>query len=80
MALREALADAGASVVSELSLAMTESAEKLADEINQSGGAAFPVRADVSNPADVDAIFDACRARFGTLISIVVARFRLAEG
>ncbi|PTR03253.1 glucose 1-dehydrogenase [Paraburkholderia sp. GV068] len=66
-----ALADAGASVALNYH-SHAESAQKLADEINQSGGTAFAVKADVSNPADVEVMFDACRARFGTL-DIVVA-------
>ncbi|MFM0482968.1 SDR family oxidoreductase [Paraburkholderia strydomiana] len=73
----KALADAGASVALNYH-SHAESAEKLADEINQSGGAAIAVKADVSNPADVDAMFEACRARFGTL-DIVVANSGLQK-
>jgi len=67
----QALARAGASVALNYH-SHAESAEKLADEINRSGGTAFAVRGDVSNPEDVEAMFDECRARFGTL-DIVVA-------
>ncbi|CAB3733075.1 SDR family oxidoreductase [Paraburkholderia rhynchosiae] len=73
----KALADAGASVVLNYH-SHAESAQKLADEITRSGGAAIAVKADVSSPADIDAMFDACVARFGT-VDIVVANSGLQK-
>lgn len=67
----KALADAGAAVVLNYH-AHAEEAQQLADEIERSGGAALAVQADVGDPVQVDNMFDACRARFGT-VDIVVA-------
>lgn len=65
------LADAGAAVVLNYH-SHAESAENLADEIVKAGGAALAVQADVSDPAQVEHLFDACRKRFDT-VDIVVA-------
>ncbi len=46
-------------------------AEKLADEINQSGGAAISVKADVSREEDVISLFDTIDAEFGTIHALV---------
>ncbi|WGS52199.1 SDR family oxidoreductase [Paraburkholderia sp. D15] len=67
----KALADAGAAVVLNYH-AHAEEAQQLAKEIESAGGAALAVQADVSDPAQVDHMFDACRAHFGT-VDIVVA-------
>jgi len=40
-------------------------AQKLADDINSSGGRAFIVQADVSSLADIEKMFAACDANFG---------------
>jgi NAD(P)-dependent dehydrogenase (short-subunit alcohol dehydrogenase family) len=47
-----------------------ESAQALAEEVTGLGGAAQPVAADVTDPADVDALFDAAAAT-GTLTGVV---------
>ncbi|WP_144139820.1 SDR family oxidoreductase [Paraburkholderia sp. BCC1884] len=65
------LAEAGAAVVLNYH-SHAEAAEKLADEIVQGGGAALAVQADVSDPAQVEHLFDACRERFET-VDIVIA-------
>lgn len=67
----KALADAGAAVVLNYH-AHAEEAQQLADKIERGGGAALAVQADVGDPAQVDNMFDTCRARFGT-VDIVVA-------
>lgn len=67
----KALADAGAAVVLNYH-SHAHAAQQLAQEIEQAGGAALAVQADVADPAQVDNMFDACRARFGTA-DIVVA-------
>ncbi|WCM23755.1 SDR family oxidoreductase [Paraburkholderia bryophila] len=67
----KALADAGAAVVLNYH-SHADAAQRLAEEIERTGGAALAVQADVADPAQVDNMFDACRARFRT-IDIVVA-------
>lgn len=67
----KALAEAGASVVLNYH-SHAEAAEQLADEIERAGGEALAVKADVGDPKQVDAMFDACRERFQT-VDIVVA-------
>lgn len=67
----KALAKAGAAVALNYH-SHSESAEQLADEIQKNGGSAFAVQADVSNPSQVDSMFEACRLRFGS-VDIVVA-------
>jgi glucose 1-dehydrogenase len=67
----KALADAGAAVVLNYH-SHADAAQRLAEEIERTGGAALAVQADVADPAQVDNMFDACRARFGT-VDIVVA-------
>lgn len=67
----QALANAGAAVVLNYHT-HAESAEKLANEIEKAGGAALAVGADVTDRDQVESMFDACRARFGT-VDIVVA-------
>jgi glucose 1-dehydrogenase len=73
----KALAEAGAAVVLNYH-SHPESAEQLADEIQKAGGAALAVQADVSDPAQVEKLFDACRARFET-VDIVVANSGLQK-
>jgi len=46
-------------------------AEKLADEINKSGGTAISVKADVSREEDVISLFDTIDAEFGTIHALV---------
>ncbi|RAS35484.1 glucose 1-dehydrogenase [Paraburkholderia bryophila] len=67
----KALADAGAAVVLNYH-SHADAAQRLAEEIERTGGAALAVQADVADPAQVDNMFDACRAHFGT-VDIVVA-------
>ncbi|MDE1182526.1 SDR family oxidoreductase [Paraburkholderia sp.] len=71
------LAEAGASVVINY-YSQPEPAEALAAEIIRAGGAAIAVKADVSDPQQVDALFEACRTRFGT-VDIVVANSGLQK-
>ncbi|ABE35504.1 short chain dehydrogenase family protein [Paraburkholderia xenovorans LB400] len=66
-----ALAGAGAAVVVNYH-SHGEAAEQLVSEIETAGGAALAVQADVSDPAQVEAMFAACRARFES-VDIVVA-------
>ncbi|WP_454827045.1 SDR family oxidoreductase [Paraburkholderia xenovorans] len=66
-----ALAGAGAAVVVNYH-SHAEAAEQLVSEIETAGGAALAVQADVSDPAQVEAMFAACRARFES-VDIVVA-------
>lgn len=67
----KALADAGAAVAVNYH-SHAEEAEQLCAEIEKAGGAALAVQADVANPTQVDKMFAACRARFGS-VDIVVA-------
>jgi glucose 1-dehydrogenase len=67
----QALAAAGAAVVLNYH-SHAEAAEKLAEEIRNAGGAALAVQANVSDPSQIEQMFDACRAEFGT-VDIVVA-------
>jgi glucose 1-dehydrogenase len=67
----KALANAGAAVALNYH-SHAEPGEQLAAEIQRAGGSAFAIQADVSDPAQVDHLFDACRARFGG-VDIVVA-------
>ncbi len=46
-------------------------AKKLADEINQSGGTAIPIKADVSREADVISLFDTVDAELGMIHALV---------
>ncbi len=46
-------------------------AEKLADEINKSGGTAISVKADVSREEDVISLFDTVDAELGTIHALV---------
>jgi glucose 1-dehydrogenase len=73
----KALADAGAAVVVNYH-SHAEAAEQLAAEIEHAGGAALPVQADVADPAQVEKMFAACRARFGS-VDIVVANSGLQK-
>ncbi|WP_144107702.1 SDR family oxidoreductase [Paraburkholderia sp. BCC1886] len=73
----QALAQAGAAVVLNYH-SNAEAAEKLAEEIERAGGFALAVKADVSDPAQVDSMFDACRKRFDT-VDIVVANSGLQK-
>ncbi|WP_429251925.1 SDR family oxidoreductase [Paraburkholderia sp. GAS333] len=73
----KALAKAGAAVALNYH-SHPESAEQLADEIEKNGGSSFAVRADVSDPSQVEKMFDACRARFDT-VDIVVANSGLQK-
>ncbi|SAK46393.1 Short-chain dehydrogenase/reductase SDR [Caballeronia arationis] len=73
----EALAKAGAAVAINYH-SHGEPAEKLAAEIEKAGGTAFAVGADVSDEAQLDAMFDAVRERFGT-VDIVVANSGLQK-
>ncbi|MGF6260342.1 SDR family oxidoreductase [Paraburkholderia sp. BR13444] len=73
----KALANAGAAVVLNYH-SHAEPDEKLADEIEESGGSAIAIQADVSNPAQVANLFEASRARFGG-IDIVVANAGLQK-
>ncbi|HZZ13631.1 MAG TPA: SDR family oxidoreductase [Paraburkholderia sp.] len=67
----QALANAGAAVVLNYH-SHADEAEQLAAQIEKAGGSAIAVQADVSDPVQIDKMFDACRARFGT-VDIVVA-------
>src|SRR4051794_38283578 len=66
-----ALAEAGADIVVNY-VAGENEAHTVADRIAASGGRAIALRADVSDEAQVTAMFDQARASFGTL-DIVVA-------
>ena len=72
-----ALAGAGASVAINYH-SHGEEAEDLANKIEQAGGQAFAIKADVSNEADIDSMFDALIKRFGT-VDIVVANSGLQK-
>ena len=73
----EALANAGASVAINYH-SHAESAEKLAASIEKTGRQAFAIGADVSDEAQIDAMFDAVKKRFGT-VDIVVANSGLQK-
>jgi glucose 1-dehydrogenase len=73
----EALANAGASVAINYH-SHAESAEKLAASIEKTGRQAFAIGADVSDEAEIDAMFDAVKKRFGT-VDIVVANSGLQK-
>ena len=73
----QALADAGASVAINYH-SHGEPAEKLAADIEQSGGHAFAIGANVADEAEIDAMFDAVTQRYGT-IDIVVANSGLQK-
>ncbi|WP_233852468.1 SDR family oxidoreductase [Paraburkholderia sp. HD33-4] len=73
----KALADAGAAVVLNYH-SHAGPDDKLADEIEQAGGSAIAIQADVSDPAQVANLFDASRARFGG-VDIVVANAGLQK-
>ena len=62
----EALANAGASVAINYH-SHAESAEKLAASIEKTGRQAFAIGADVSDEAQIDAMFDAVKKRFGSV-------------
>lgn len=70
-AITEQLASLGAGVVVNYSASEKPARETVA-AIEQRGGAAIAVQADVSRPADIDRLFAAAIARFGR-IDIVVA-------
>ena len=53
----KALAKAGAAVALNYH-SHSESAEQLANEIQKDGGSAFAVQADVSDPSQVDSMFE----------------------
>jgi 3-oxoacyl-[acyl-carrier protein] reductase len=63
-AVAERLAKDGFAVIINYS-GDTKSAERLVDGIKASGGRALAIRADVSNPAAVRAMFDEAEAAFG---------------
>ncbi|WP_027857137.1 SDR family oxidoreductase [Marinobacterium jannaschii] len=48
-----------------------DSAAKVVTEITQEGGTAFPFKADVSVEAEVEALFDAVEARYGSVTHLV---------
>ncbi|KND55428.1 Glucose 1-dehydrogenase [Candidatus Paraburkholderia kirkii] len=76
-----ALADAGAHVAINYNYnyhSHAEPAEKLAAAITAKGGEAFALGADVSDEAQVDAMFDAVVKRYGT-VDIVVANSGLQK-
>jgi glucose 1-dehydrogenase len=73
----EALANAGASVAINYH-SHAESAEKLAASIEKTGRQAFAIGADVSDEAQIDAMFDAVKKRFGS-VDIVVANSGLQK-
>ncbi|PRX36173.1 glucose 1-dehydrogenase [Paraburkholderia sp. BL18I3N2] len=73
----KALADAGAAVVVNYH-SHAEEAEQLAAEINKASGAAIAVQADVADPAQVEKMFAACRARFES-VDIVIANSGLQK-
>ncbi|HEY2021718.1 SDR family oxidoreductase [Paraburkholderia sp.] len=73
----KALANAGAAVALNYH-SHAESAERLASEIENAGGSAFAVQADVADPDQVANMFDASRARFGG-IDIVIANAGLQK-
>jgi 3-oxoacyl-[acyl-carrier protein] reductase len=70
-AITERLAHLGAGVVVNYS-SSDKPARKVAATIEQQGGAAIAVQADVSKPADIERLFSAAVERFGRL-DIVVA-------
>jgi glucose 1-dehydrogenase len=72
-----ALAEAGASVAINYH-SHGEEAEGLAAKIEQAGGQAIAIKADVSDEADIDAMFDTLVKRFGT-VDIVVANSGLQK-
>lgn len=72
-----ALAEAGASVAINYH-SHGEEAEGLAAKIEEAGGQAIAVKADVSDEADIDAMFDTLVKRFGT-VDIVVANSGLQK-
>ncbi|SAL32251.1 SDR family oxidoreductase [Caballeronia humi] len=73
----QALADAGASVAINYH-SHGAPADKLAADIEQCGGHAFAIGANVANESEIDAMFDAVTQRFGT-IDIVVANSGLQK-
>ncbi|SAL23230.1 short-chain dehydrogenase/reductase SDR [Caballeronia sordidicola] len=72
-----ALAEAGASVAINYH-SHGEEAEDLAGKIEQVGGQAIAIKADVSDEADIDAMFDSLIQHFGT-VDIVVANSGLQK-
>ena len=62
----KALAKEGASVVVNYSSSQ-EKAEKVCDEIQQAGGTAITIKADVSNESEVLAMYEATFKQFGTV-------------
>jgi glucose 1-dehydrogenase len=73
----QALADAGASVAINYH-SHGEEAEALAARIETAGGQAIAIQADVSDEAEIDAMFDTVVKRFGT-VDIVVANSGLQK-
>jgi glucose 1-dehydrogenase len=73
----QALSDAGAAVAINYH-SHGEAAEQLADKIQEAGGEAMAVQADVSVEAEVDAMFDTVVKRFGT-VDVVVANSGLQK-
>lgn len=69
-AIARRLASDGASVVLNYS-ANLDLAQAIVDEIGQTAGQAFAVRADVSNAAEVEQLFDATFSHFGKLDILV---------
>jgi len=69
-AVARAMASVGASVVINY-VSRPEAAQALADEIARAGGAAIPVKADVSDEKAVEAMFGAAVERFGTIDILV---------
>lgn len=63
-AIARAFGDAGASVIVNYRSGR-EAAERVAKEIAERGGTAFPVQGDVSRPADCSRLFDAARQHMG---------------
>lgn len=64
------LARAGADVVVNYSSSLT-SAEKVVGQITELGRQVYPVKCDVSNPDDVNAMFDEMFAKWGTIDILV---------
>ena len=64
------LAKAGADVVVNYGSSLT-GAEKVVNEITALGQQAYPVKGDVSNPDDVNAMFDEMFAKWGTIDILV---------
>jgi len=82
--IAEALAEAGATVAVNHPPGERDAADAVVESISESGGEAFPLRADVSDPDDVEAMIDQFTEREGAVDVLVnnagiLTQTRLAE-